>query len=82
MMDYIDAPMPYIMGIPRAVWKAYRADPTRSLPSDAAVLDLDKRRWRVLPQVPELPTDLQQGVLDAFQALVHAAPIVFVFVQR
>lgn len=58
MIDYIDAPMPYIIGVPREIWKKIKKEKGRGyswLPPDVSVLDIDKGMFKIKETLPDLP---------------------------
>ncbi len=69
MLEYVDAPVPFIIGVPRNVWRLLktRRDP---LPSDIVVLDLDKDKLVGADSSPELPPKLTAGPTAALRMLL------------
>ncbi len=68
MLDYIDAPMPYIIGIRRELWKTARR--TKTLPPDVSVFDLDKDAFECHESLPEFPHDLSShAYIDLAQSV-------------
>ena len=56
MREYIDAPIPYIVGIPRDIWNQINSEKLSSFPPDVAIYDIDKMELtydKILPNFPE-----------------------------
>ena len=62
MLDYIDAPMPFIMGVPRSIWKDIKRQRSDNIPSDIIIFDLDKNKLTCNEQVPDLPPKAAESV--------------------
>ena len=57
MRDYIDAPMPFIIGVRRDIWRKIKKERKKQgIPGDVAILDLDKGTFKadsaILPDFP------------------------------
>ena len=61
MIDYIDAPMPFIMGVPRYLWKNIK-NQRESLPSDIVIYDIDKNKLTCNENLPDLPPKAAESV--------------------
>ncbi len=61
MIDYIDAPMPFIMGAPRYLWKDIKRQ-RESIPSDIVVFDIDKNKMTCNEKLPDLPPKAAESV--------------------
>ena len=57
MAEYIDAPMPYIIGIPRFLWhEIKKLRSKKEMPEEIAVFDISKGKFTSSERVPEWPT--------------------------
>jgi len=61
MIDYIDAPMPFIMGVPRYIWKDIKKQ-RDTLPSDIVIFDIDKNKMTCNESIPDLPPKAAESV--------------------
>ncbi len=64
MIDYIDAPIPYIVGVSRTVWKEIKRQKGANLPSDVAMYDIDKKRMKYDEPLPNMPEDAVKNVYE------------------
>ena len=68
MADYIDTPIPYIIGVPRKVYESVELERgTTWLGADTVLFDLDKRELRFEGETAELPGMLTISVLQAIR---------------
>lgn len=61
MTDYIDAPLPYIIGVPREIWKKIKKQRGKGLswvPPDVSIFDLDKGVFKLKEKVPKFPENI------------------------
>lgn len=70
MIDYIDAPLPYIIGIPRDVWLKVPPAKVKSLPPDVAIYDIDKKKLIHKEKLPEIPKEITKKVCETMQAIL------------
>jgi hypothetical protein len=70
MIDYIDAPLPYIIGIPRTIWENVNPAKIKSLPPDVAVYDIDKKKLIHKEKLPDLPKDIVKKVSEGMQMIL------------
>jgi hypothetical protein len=68
MKDYIDAPMPFIMGIPRHLWKSIKKQ--RSIPQDIIVFNIDKNKVTCNEKLPELPPRAAESVYATLLSII------------
>jgi hypothetical protein len=54
MLDYIDAPMPFIIGVPRYLWESIKKQ-KQNIPEDIIIFDLDKNITICNEKLPGLP---------------------------
>ncbi len=78
MVGYIDAPMPYISGVPKHIWQRLRVDRGRDLawlPSDVCVFDVDKRQFKTeetsRSSLPDLPSAYVEVVYNVLLNLLN-----------
>jgi len=64
MIDYIDAPVPYIIGVPRDAWKQVKKIKEKTLASDVAIYDIDKKKLKYEDALPSLPENDIKNVYD------------------
>lgn len=60
MLEYIDAPMPFIIGVPKHLWKTLKQ--REPFPNDIVVFDIDKNKLRCGEELPELPGKAAESV--------------------
>lgn len=68
MKDYIDAPMPFIMGVPLKLWKAMKKQ--REMPPDIIVFNIDKNKVVCKEDLPELPPKAAESVYAALLSII------------
>ena len=61
MIDYIDAPMPFIIGVPRNIWKAIKHR-KESFPPEVIRFDIDKNKLVCNEKLPDLPPKAAESV--------------------
>ena len=64
MIDYIDAPIPYIVGVPRDVWKQVKKQKKSTLSADVAIYDIDKKKLKYDEALPSMPEDTIKNAYD------------------
>ena len=69
MLEYIDAPMPFIMGVPKHLWKKIK-EQRDNIPSDIIVLDIDKNKLMYNEQLPELPPKAAESVYSVILSII------------
>jgi len=77
MIEYIDAPMPYILGISRILYKTIKQKRRDPIPSDVTIFDLDKNEIlsvNSLEPIPFLPPDLTQEIESLLQNIKSESP--------
>ena len=62
MLEYIDAPMPYIIGVPRHLWKEIKRSRGDSIPPDVIIFDVDKNKLVCPESLPDLPPKAAESV--------------------
>ena len=55
MLEYIDAPIPYIVGISRSVWKEMDKAKKQALEQEIIIYDIDKKKLKCCHPLPTLP---------------------------
>lgn len=56
MIDYIDVPLPYIIGVPRQIWlNIGKQRKLIGLPQDVVIYDVDLKTFICNEQIPEFP---------------------------
>ena len=58
MIDYLDAPIPYIVGIPRHVWNKVKDDKELTFDSDVVIYDIDNHKFLRCEALPEIRKDI------------------------
>ena len=58
MIDYIDAPVPYIIGIPKQIWEGIDKKRQLTLCSEAIIYDIDERNLLSKSKIPKLPESI------------------------
>ena len=69
MADYIGAPMPFIMGVPKRMWKTIKDQP-ESIPSDVIVFNIDKNKMVCNEKVPDLPPKAAESVYSTMLGII------------
>lgn len=69
MADYIEAPMPFIMGVPKQVWKNMKRQ-RECFPSDVVVFDIDKNKMTCDEKLPDLPPKAAEAVYATMLGIV------------
>lgn len=72
MIDYIDAPMPYIVGIPRDIWNKAKAKKVKTLTSDVAIFDIDEKKLQYKESLPDVPKEVIKVVYEAMQNIMKS----------
>ncbi len=62
MLEYVDAPMPFIMGVPRYLWKVLKRQRAEAIPSEVVIFDLDKNKLTCDESLPDLPPKAAESV--------------------
>lgn len=70
MVEYIDAPMPYIIGVPRAIWKDIKKQRGDTIPTDLVIFDVDKNKLKCNEQIPDLPPKAAESVYATLLSIV------------
>ena len=70
MIDYIDAPIPYIVGIPRDAWKGLDKGKKESLASEVIIYDIDKKKLKCCLPLPSLPDEETNYIHKAITNIV------------
>ena len=72
MIDFVEAPVPYLIGVQAKVWDQIWN--VREYPSDIIIFDLENQlRW-FTPEwndLPDLPTILEQELIIEFNELIN-----------
>ena len=61
MSDYVDAPMPYIIGVNREIWKKIKEEKSGNFPGDLSIFDIDKGAFKCSETLPDFPPGLMQN---------------------
>ena len=69
MTDYIEAPMPFIMGVPRHVWKNMKRQ-REGMPSDIIIFDIDKNKMTCNEKLPDFPPKAAEAVYSTMLTIV------------
>lgn len=73
LVEYIDAPMPYIVGVPRAIWREIKQMQNREeILREVAVFDLDKGEFASSAAIPEWPPKDAEPVYRRIQEILAA----------
>lgn len=73
MLDYIDAPVPYIVGVPRDIWKKIKKNRGRDLnwvPNDVSIFDIDKGQFKHKEKTQDLPEKLVKSLRNTLQIIL------------
>lgn len=70
MIDYIDAPVPFIVGVPKDVWNTMIKEKSKSFATDVAFYDVDNGRLVCNERLPDLPEDAIKNVYNAMMNIV------------
>ena len=70
MIDYLDAPMPYIIGIQRDVWNKIKGKKQKVLTSDVAIYDIDQKKLIHNESLPEIPNYLLIDVYNTMKRII------------
>ena len=70
MIEYIDAPVPYIIGIPRNVWNQIISSKKSLLLSEISIYDIDLKKFISLVSTPDLPKDTIQNIQLAIKSIM------------
>jgi hypothetical protein len=76
MTEYIDAPIPFIIGMPRKIWqktKMVRGKDLSWLGPDITIYNIDKGKFKSKYQALELPQILTKQLLNDIQAILRQA---------
>ena len=66
MVDYLDAPTPYIIGVPLDLWKQIKKTKGR-LPSDAVVYHMEKSLFLHKDKMPEIPEKIAKSMMECLE---------------
>lgn len=69
MIDYIDAPLPFIIGIPRVIWKKIKKEKTKEN-TDFAIFDIDKKKLKYDQHLPDLPEEAVKSVCEVMKSII------------
>jgi len=57
-MEYIEVPMPYIIGVPRSIWREIKKFPNKEEAlEDVVIFDIDKAEFIASVSIPEWPKE-------------------------
>jgi hypothetical protein len=72
IIEYIDAPMPYIMGIPRFLWKEIKKIRSKNdIARETAIFDINKEKYLFLGEVPNWSIHDFEPVLNCAQEIIE-----------
>ena len=72
IIEYIDAPMPYIMGIPRYLWKEIKKIRSKDdIARETAIFDINKEKYLFLGEVPSWSMQDFEPVHDCVQEIIE-----------
>ena len=69
MKDYIDEPMPFIMGVPLNVWKSIKKQ-RESIPSDIIIFNIDKNKMICNEKLPDLPPKAAESLYAKMLSII------------
>ncbi len=70
MLDYIDAPVPYIIGVPLRLWLDIERRRGPQL-SDTVICDLHNNRFKCPDAIPDFPPKTEARVYAQLQSIVE-----------
>lgn len=72
LIDYVDAPMPYIIGIPRNLWKEIKKQrKAEDWLNDITIFDMDKKRLKTKEKLPDIPENYSRQLLQTLQQIME-----------
>ena len=69
MKDYIDAPMPFIIGISQNLWKSIKKS-KESLPADIIIFNLDKNKVTSTEKLVDLPPRAAEAIYSTMLSII------------
>lgn len=78
MIDYIDAPMPFIIGVPREIWKKLKKERSTDLswiPTDVSILDIDKGSFKMQDTLPDLPASPIENAYNSLLEVLNESEV-------
>lgn len=80
MLDYIDAPIPFVIGIPNHLWEKTKKEKEKALNSDIVTFDVDKNKLTCKNDFPRLPSNILEVVIsNLFLVLEEYQKISFLY---
>ena len=70
MVDYIDAPIPYIVGMSKDIWKKVKKEKKELLTTDIAIYDIDKRKFKFNEALPTFPEESMSYVYEMMNKII------------
>ena len=71
MIDYLDAPVPYIIGMKRSIWKKIKAS-NKMLAKDIAIFDINKNVFKYIDNsLPEFPKEILEKIYNNVIEILH-----------
>jgi len=70
MIDYIDTPIPYIIGMPRNVWKQIPKKKKESLKLEVIIYDIDKSKLKSCIPLPSFSEDSVKHIHEVMFSIV------------
>lgn len=67
MLEYIDAPMPYITGVPRHLWDSAKR---QAVAEDVVVFDLDRNETTCREKLPDLPAKTSDSLYSTLLSIM------------
>lgn len=70
LVDYLDAPVPYLIGVSKSTWD--EIGQIKEYPEDIIIFDLETQERKFIPKfdIPELPTPFGDELLASFKELI------------
>jgi len=69
MLDYIDAPMPFIIGVPRYLWQSIKTQ-RQAIPEDIIIFDIDNNITICNERLPDLPIKATNSLHSTILSIV------------
>ena len=74
-MEYVDAPMPFIIGVPRNLWKIMKKQKNaEDWKREISIFDIDKKKFVTKDNLPELPIKDYQKLIQIFLQIDQNKP--------
>lgn len=67
MIDYLEAPFPYIIGVPWDMWRHIQEQKWENLPEEIIAFDIDHNKAFMKERLPEYPQPYTQLLIDGLK---------------